>query len=131
MLIKLYNKFHHLFLYGIIGVFSSGLDFLIYSFLTEVVDLYYLFSNVISVCAGILTSFTLNRLYNFKVKDKAKRRFLIFFSVGLLGLFFSSLILYFCIQFMHLNEMLSKLLSIVLVVFVQFLLNKKITFKKS
>ena len=84
-----------------------------------------------SVLGGITTSFILNRNYNFKVKDHVKRRFSIFLTVGLCGLLLSNLILYLCIDIMELNKIISKLLSIVLVVFFQFLLNKYLTFRPS
>jgi len=125
----LYKKFHHLVLYGIIGSFSSGLDFLIYTLLVQLVGLQYLVANCISVVAGISTSFYLNRNYNFKVKDHTKRRFSIFLTVGLCGLVMSNLILYLCIDNLGMDKLISKLLSIVLVVFFQFLVNKYMTFK--
>ena len=125
----LYKKFHHLVLYGIIGSFSSGLDFLIYTLLVQFVGLQYLVANCISVIAGISTSFYLNRNYNFKVKDHTKRRFSIFLTVGLCGLVMSNLILYLCIDNLGMDKLISKLLSLVLVVFFQFLVNKYLTFK--
>ena len=125
----LYKKFHHLVLYGIIGSFSSGLDFLIYTLLVQIVGLQYLVANCISVLGGISTSFYLNRNYNFKVKDHTKRRFSIFLTVGLSGLVMSNLILFLCIDIMGMDKLISKLLSIVLVVFFQFLVNKHLTFK--
>lgn len=129
LFLKIYHKFDHLILYGIIGSFSSGLDFLIYTVLVQVVGLQYIISNCISVLGGITTSFILNRNYNFKVKDKTKQRFSIFLTVGLCGLLFSNLILYLCISMMGIDKIISKLLSIVLVVFFQFLANKYVTFK--
>lgn len=127
----IYKKFRHLILYGIIGSLSSGLDFLIYTLLVEYVGVQYLFSNCISVLGGITTSFILNRNYNFKVKDHAKRRFSIFLTVGLCGLVMSNIILYLCIDVWSMNKLISKLLSIVLVVLFQFLINKYFTFKPS
>lgn len=124
-----YLQFRHLILYGIIGSFSSGLDFLIYTFLVQLVGFQYLAANCISVIAGISTSFYLNRNYNFKVKDHTKRRFSIFLTVGLCGLVMSNLILYLCIDNLGMDKLISKLLSIVLVVFFQFLVNKYLTFK--
>lgn len=91
----------------------------------------YLPANCISVLGGISTSFYLNRNYNFKVKDHAARRFSVFLIVGLCGLMLSNLILYYCIERMSMNKIVSKLLSIVLVVLFQFLLNKYLTFKPS
>lgn len=128
---KIFNKFQHLILYGIIGSFSSGLDFLIYTCLVQFIGVQYIIANCISVLGGITTSFVLNRNYNFKVKDHVKRRFFIFLTVGLSGLLLSNLILYICVDVMTLNKLVSKLLSIVLVVFFQFLVNKYFTFKPS
>lgn len=125
----LYNKFHHLILYGIIGSFSSALDFAIYTILVQGVAIHYLVSNCISVLAGISSSFILNRNYNFKVKDNTTRRFSLFLFVGLCGLLLSNVILYICINIFELNKVVSKLLSIVLVVSFQFLVNKYLTFK--
>ena len=125
---ELYYKFRHLILYGIIGSFSSSLDFAVYTLLVYL-TMPYLVANCISVLVGITTSFILNRNCNFKIKDNTKRRFVIFLTVGLCGLMLSNLILYLCIDRLCINKIISKLLSIGLVVFFQFLLNKYLTFK--
>ena len=129
LITTLFKKFRHLILYGIIGSFSSGLDFCIYTLLVQLTGVQYLLANCISVLGGITTSFILNRNYNFKVKDHSKRRFSIFLTVGLCGLVMSNIILYLCIDVMSFDKLISKLLSIVLVVFFQFLVNKYLTFK--
>lgn len=119
----------HLILYGIIGSFSAGLDFAIYTALVQWTGISYLAANCISVLAGISVSFMLNRSYNFKVKDCVGRRFVTFLAVGLFGLALSNLILYLCIDLCGMHKVIAKMLSIVLVVGLQFLLNKFITFK--
>lgn len=126
---KIYSKFRNLILYGIIGSFTSFLDFCIFTLLTNVFGFYYLAANCISVLAGITTSFLLNRSINFKVKDHYKRRFVVFLCVGLCGLVLSNIILYLGIDKLHSNETIVKLASIVLVVGFQFILNKFVTFK--
>lgn len=131
MVIELYKKFRHLILYGIIGSLSSSIDFLIFTILVQIIHFPYIAANCISVLGGITTSFLLNRNYNFKVKDKMKLRFTVFLTVGLVGLLLSNIILYTCIEIFALESIFSKLLSIVLVVFFQFLLNKYVTFKPS
>ncbi|MBR6333670.1 MAG: GtrA family protein [Bacteroidales bacterium] len=129
MLKRLYQKFRNLILYGIFGSISAGLDFGIYTLLVQVAGIQYLVANCISVLAGITTSFLLNRNFNFKIKDKTPQRFSIFLVVGLCGLLLSNLILYLCIDQFHMHKIVSKILSIVLVVFFQFVLNKYVTFK--
>lgn len=52
-----------------------------------------------------------------------------FLSVGLCGLLLSNIILYICIDEMNLNKLVSKGLSIIMVVFFQFIANKMLTFK--
>ncbi len=131
MLKNLYCRFRHLILYGIIGSFSSSIDFAIFTLLVQIVGFHYLVANSISILVGITTSFFLNRNYNFKVKDNVKGRFLIFLFVGLCGLMLSNFSLYVFVSTFDMNKLLSKLLSIVLVVFFQFLINKYVTFKPS
>ena len=127
----IYGKFRHLILYGIIGSFTSILDFPVFTALTRLVGINYLVANCISVLVGITTSFCLNRTYNFKVSDKTAQRFGIFLTVGLTGLLMSNVILWVGIEKLHGDETITKLASIVLVVFFQFLFNKFITFRKS
>lgn len=126
---KLYNKFHHLILYGLIGFFTASLDFALYSLLVHFLIIQYLIANCFSVIVGITASFYLNRKFNFKVKDHVKRRFSIFLTVGLCGLVLSNLLLILFIDFLMLDNLISKLISLFLVVFFQFLANKYITFK--
>lgn len=128
-LIILFNKFRNLILYGIIGCFTAALDFVVFTILSQYVGIYYLLANCISVLVGITTSFVLNRSYNFKVKDKVKRRFAIFLIVGLCGLCFSNIIMWIGIDLFRFDELYTKLVSIVFVVGFQFLLNKYVTFR--
>ena len=126
---RVYYKFRNLILYGIIGSFTSFLDFCVFTLLASYAGIHYLVANCISVLVGITTSFLLNRSYNFRVKDKTKQRFAIFLTVGLCGLMLSNLILYIGIDMLHGEEVIVKLASIVLVVGFQFLLNKFVTFR--
>lgn len=130
IILNIYSKFRNLILYGIIGIFSAGLDFIIFYALTTIVEVFYLIANVFSVTIGITTSFILNRKYNFKVIDKVFKRYLIFVSVGSFGLLLSSALLYFFIDVLTLDIIVSKVLSIVFVVLIQFFLNRYITFRK-
>lgn len=126
----LYSKFRNLILYGIIGGISASIDFLIFYSLTKFTEINYLLANFISISIGITISFILNKKYNFKVNDKVFKRFLIFVSVGFSGLLISSMLLYLFIDIICLNKIISKFISIVFVVFIQFFVNKFITFKK-
>ena len=127
---EIYSRFRNIILYGIIGGFCAALDFGVYLVLCYWDVMPYLWANIVSIHIGIFTSFILNRSLNFKVKDKTAVRFLSFYSVGIVGLGISELMLYLMVTIGGLNELFCKLLSIVVVALVQFLLNKYITFKR-
>jgi len=129
MLRNIYRRFRHLFLYGVIGAFSAGLDFALFNFLVRIAGVQYILANSTSVVAGIVTSFILNRNYNFRVKDNTHRRFALFLTIGLCGMLLSNLILYLCVDIIKIDSIAAKVLSIVVVALLQFLANKFITFK--
>ena len=128
---QLYSRFRNLILYGIIGGFCSALDFGVYTALCYFDIMPYLWANIISIHVGIFTSFVLNRSLNFKVIDKTTQRFLSFYTVGLTGLGISELMLYLMVTLGGWNELICKLVSIVVVALIQFVLNKFITFRKT
>lgn len=119
-----------MFLYGIIGVISAGLDTLIFHLLTSKAGMYSLYANMISVPIGICVSFTLNLFFNFKTKDHILRRFISFFCVGMFGLLLSELILALG-ESKDWNMLITKIASVVIVAIVQYLLNKFISFRKT
>ncbi len=126
---KLFDKYRQLITYIIIGGGCASIDYVIFLILTEFFGVAYLMANLISVNAGIITSFILNRNFNFKVKDKIVSRFVSFYFVGLLGLAISSLMLFVMIDILNYDKSFSKIVSIVVIAFIQFFLNKFITFK--
>ena len=120
------------FLYGLIGTFGVLVDLSIFNTLYIFFDqslfmLYHLFGYLF----GTLISFFLNINLNFKVKDKIKSRLILFLLVAFLGALTSSVFIYFASNVFAVDARISKLLSLILVFFVQYLLNKSLTFKKT
>ena len=52
---------------------SSAVDFLVTIFLTEVIQLWYVYSNFIGACSGGICNCVTNYKWVFKVKDKKKK----------------------------------------------------------
>lgn len=129
MLTRLFNKYRHLILYGIIGALCASIDFGVYSLLSHWIP--YLVANIISVHCGIFCSFYLNRNYNFKVKDNTGKRFISFYLVGLAGLGLSEVLLFVFADKMGWHYLAAKLLTVIVVALFQFVLNKFVTFKTS
>ncbi len=125
-----FYRYKYFILYGVIGVVSALLDFIVFNRIVALTSLSYIIANVISVHCGIVCSFTLNRQFNFKVKDQPIKRFVTFYVVGMIGLFLSSVILVQLIEKAGLDTKPAKAIAILITAVFQFALNKTITFKK-
>lgn len=123
------EKYRQLVTYMVIGLFSAGIDYLAYSILVDTFGIRYFIANIFSVHCGILSSFILNRQFNFKVKDNPIVRFISFYLVGLLGLVISSGLLILLVEAARLDKSIAKVISIIFVAMIQFVLNKTITFR--
>lgn len=89
----------------------------------------YQISNFIGYGVGTILSFFLNRKITFQVADKAKTRFTLFLGVALIGYLSSAAILEFLVSVIFLDPRFSKIITLPIIVALQYTLNKKITFK--
>jgi putative flippase GtrA len=125
----LYAKYRQFIIYSIIGLSGATLDLALFLVLFNVVKMDKNIATGISTSLGIINNFTLNVLFNFKTKDNLLRRFISFYSIGLIGLGITLGIFYVFVDLLKFNTNLIKILSIIFVVLVQYNLNKKISFK--
>jgi UDP-galactopyranose mutase len=124
-----YNLFRQVILYGIIGSICAGIDGLLF-LLLRYFNLNLYFSNFISINLGILLSFLLNSIFNFKKTNKFLHRACKFLAVGYSGLLISMLLMYLGVKVLNHNEIIIKLLAIFLAAIYQFTVNKFFTFRK-
>ncbi|MEI6674199.1 MAG: GtrA family protein [Verrucomicrobiota bacterium] len=118
-------------IYAIIGVSGAILDYLAFIAMIRWIPLHYLAINAISTTLGVTNNFFLNAHFNFAVKDRIFKRFIAFFAVGLLGMVIASGLLYLLIDILHFIPEVSKLLIIIVIVLLQYNLNRKLSFKRS
>ena len=116
--------------YCVIGVSGVALDYASYFVLFNWIGVYYLLANAISSSLGIINNFLLNSSFNFKVKDRMLDRFVSFYCVGLLGLAVSSAMLFVLVSRSHMNPNYAKLWTLVVIVLLQYNLNRLISFRK-
>ena len=90
----------------------------------------YLYGNAFSHLCGSTVSFILNLYLTFDVKDKIVLRYIMMTAVSLLGLVGSSTSLLVLIYTLEVNEFLAKIIALPIVVFIQYALNKQLTFRK-
>lgn len=131
MIIKFYNSHKKFFIYCLIGACGASLDFFVFIFLAEFLKINYQLANFISILLGIGTNFFLNLKFNFKVEDKMLKRFISFYLIGLIGIILSGSMLYLFITILAMPKSPAKLITIVVIAFVQYYLNSRISFKKS
>jgi putative flippase GtrA len=131
LIVNLITKYRSFILYGIIGVSGATFDYFLFILFVNIFEWNMLLSNILSVSVGIINNFILNVIFNFKTKDHLLLRFVSFYSVGLVGLALSTLILKIFVDDFGFNSSIVKLGSIVIVVLVQYFLNKSISFRKS
>lgn len=118
-------------LYCVIGASGVTLDFGIYSLLVKTQLLDYQAANAIGYASGTLLSFVLNARFNFRVTDRIVLRLLAFFSVAFLGWLASAGLLHLLVGRLGFDKYLSKLATLVVVVLLQYNLNRLLSFRKT
>lgn len=116
--------------FAVVGVFNTGSDLLLYSFLTRILGFYYLVANPISFITITSISYFLNKRITFKdSRPHSKAQYFKFFVVTACGLLWSTLLLFVFVHFFHLHDLFGKLLAVGIVMFWNFGMNKMWTFR--
>ena len=121
------NLFKLLTKYFFIGILAASIELFTFSLFLKYIN--YFIANSIAYTFGVITSFSLNRFFNFKVKDKTIMRFGRFLIVNISGLCISNFILFYFSGLLPHLEL--KILSMPIVIFFQFIMNYFWTFKNN
>jgi putative flippase GtrA len=105
-----------------------ALDFAIYSVLLSF-GVWYQGANAVGYVFGTLLSFALNRVITFKVLDAPGKRLALFLGVASVGYLSSVLSLWLMIEQLEIEPIAAKLVSIAIVVAIQYTLNSRLTFR--
>jgi putative flippase GtrA len=127
---KLLLQNRQFLLYCAIGVCGVSLDFGVYSLLLKSKLLDYQAANAVGYASGTLLSFLLNVRYNFRVTGKMAARLFSFFCVAFLGWLASAGMLHLLIADCGWNKYLAKAATLVVVVLLQYNLNRLVSFRK-
>jgi len=88
-------------------------------------------ANATGYLAGTLISFVLNRKITFGIRDQIARRLAMFLGVAMVGYLTSALLLWFLVDLFLIDARYAKLLTLPVVVVLQFSLNRWLTFRQS
>ena len=115
--------------YVLIGIVASSIDVILFWLFFDIFQEDVSFANAISVSFSALFSFTVNSLYNFKKSDKVFLRLLSFIMVITVGYFAGLYLILFLINFVGIEAVVSKLISLPVVFLIQYFLNSSISFR--
>ena len=125
---ELWQRYRTFVVYQLIGVSGVLLDLVLFLVLYNVVGMDAQLATVISTSAGIVNNFLLNSFLNFRMRDGMLRRFVRFYSVGLLGIGLVALLLLVFDSWLGVDANIVKIASMPVVAIFQFFLNKKWSF---
>lgn len=117
-------------LYCLCGGIGVITDYLIYYSALKF-ELWYQLANILGYLSGTLVSFFLNRKITFSVHDKLVSRLAIFLGVAVIGFSASALLLWLMVDVMLVDAKIAKLLTLPVVVIIQFSMNRRITFNEN
>ena len=109
-----------------VGGLSTGIDFCLFLFATEVLEIPYYISNIISFTISLIASYILSMRYVFKEKEGVSRtkQIIMFFVLSIIGLGLNQLILVLLTDVLGLYYVLSKVTAIAIVMVWNFLSKK-------
>lgn len=113
-------------IYFVIGLACVLIEVSLYKILILQINFY--IANIFAIFLASIFSFLMNLNFNFKRDDQKIKRYVKFISVIFFGMVFSTLLLK--ITFIYYDPIVAKYITIPIVAFSQFLLNKYWTFKK-
>ena len=128
------------FRYGIVGGIASAVDISVFYIAVNLADINHLIANTLSFSFGLIVNYFLSREWVFnKKKHNARKDFLLFAVIGVLGLLLSNLILFILIDCnvlykllpvldSNLTKLTAKLIAVFVVLFWNFIARKKIVF---
>lgn len=117
----------YIFFAGIAALVDLSLLYMLTSFFA----VHYFMSAFFAYIFGMITNYSLNKIFNFQNKSKRYfKQFFIFVFVASIGLFINQLIIFSLVEFLEMYYMLAKIISIAIVMFWSFFGHYKFTFKK-
>lgn len=127
--------------FGIVGLSNTAVSYIIYVLVLQIFSLInlrfrydYFVGNVVSFVLSVLWSFYWNNKYVFKVKDGEKRNIFsallkTYMTYAFTGLILNNILAYVWIDIFHIHKMIAPLITLIVSVPINFILNKLWAFR--
>lgn len=133
-LLSIYNKYKEVILYLFFGVLTTIVSFVSYYFCSEVLQIHYLISNIISWVLAVAFAYATNRIWVFKSKSNnltsMLKEMFTFVNCRLLSGAIDMVVMFLLVDALSINDLYAKLFTQVIVVILNYVFSKLIIFKK-
>ena len=119
--------FEQIMKFGVVGVIATLIDWGIFAICTRVFHIHYAISNIIGFSISVIFNYWASVKWVFDVnKEKdSKRNFVLFIIFSVIGLGLNELILFICIDKIHIMDLISKVIATAIVMVFNFITRKK------
>ena len=125
-MIKKYKKLiKQIFKFGIVGGLAFIIDYGIFTLLTQIFNIHYLVSSIISFSVSVIFNYIMSIKWVFDVNKKQDTKdFVVFIVLSVIGLGLNSLIMYISVDIISIHEMISKIVATFIVMIYNFITRK-------
>lgn len=124
-----FNKYHEVLLYLFFGGCTTLVNIISF-WLFRVFKIGVYVSNVFAWILSVLFAFITNKKYVFESNGNALKESLYFFFFRVISLLFDMGIMYLLIDILSINDIISKVISNVIIIIINYIFSKMIVFKK-
>ena len=132
---KIYIKYREVILYLVFGVLTTVVSISSYYICSEILNIHYLVSNIISWVLSVIFAYFTNRVWVFESKSKNTsdilKEMFTFVNCRLLSGVIDMATMFVLVGAIHINDMYAKVFTQFIVVILNYVLSKLIVFKKS
>lgn len=129
---ELFIKYKEFIMYLVFGVLTTLVNIIVYYVSAKIFLINYQISNVLAWILSVTFAFITNKLYVFESKDNDKllKEAISFYSLRLFSLGIDIAIMYIMVSILNINDMVSKIISNIVVIIINYITSKLITFRK-
>ncbi len=115
-----------IFKFGIVGGICFLIDYIILFICTDIFNIYYLISSIISFTISTIFNYILSVKWVFNVKrqNEKKKNFIIFVTFSVIGLILNQIIMWFGVEILSIYYMITKIISTIIVMVFNFITRK-------
>ena len=132
---EIYIKYKEFILYIVFGILTTVVSISSYYVCSEILNIHYLVSNIISWVLAVIFAYFTNRVWVFESKSKNTsdilKEMFTFVNCRLLSGVIDMATMFVLVGAMHINDMYAKIFTQFIVVILNYVLSKLIVFKKS